>query len=218
MISRSLVAGSVLACGLALVFGTVEASARSGGFGGARGGGGGGMSRGFARPVMRVAPAPRPMVGRFLPGPRPGVRVAPIPNHGFVGHRGFVGNRGFVGHRHGFGRNDFAGRNRGDFDNTGVAVVYGTDPYSSSDPRVWGDPSLTGDPTQTGYPPSAAAPQPEAPAPATVQSFAAAGRICRATVQVVPSESRGRAEIRVTRCYPAEEFQGNRLTLRPTDE
>ena len=74
MISRSLVAGSVLVFGLALVFGTVEASARSGGFGGARGGGFGGMSRGFARPVMRVAP--RPMVGRFLPAPRPGMRVA----------------------------------------------------------------------------------------------------------------------------------------------
>jgi hypothetical protein len=214
MISRSLVAGSVLVFGLALVFGTIEASARSGGFGGARGGGFGGMSRGFARPVMRVAP--RPMVGRFLPAPRPGMRVAPVARHGFVGHRGFDGHRGF-GHRHGFGRHDFAGRNRRDFDNgTGVSVIYGTDPYG--DPTFWGDPSLTGDPTLTGYPPYAAAPQPEAPAPVTVQSFAAAGRICRATVQVVPSESRGSAEVRVTRCYPAEEFQGNRLTLKPTNE
>src|SRR5262245_15701527 len=132
MISRSLVAGSVLVFGLALVFGTIEASARSGGFGGARGGG---MSRGFARPVMRVAPTPRPMAGRFLPAPRPGMRLAPIPRHGFVGHR------------HGFGRHDFAGRNRRDFDNgTGVSVIYGTDPYSSSDPRFWGP---TGDPTVT---------------------------------------------------------------------
>jgi len=197
MVSRSLVAGSVLVFGLALVFGTVEASARSGGFGGARGGGFGGMSRGFARPAMRVAPAPRPVAGRFVPAPRH-ARIAPIHRHGFVGHPGFVG------HRHGFGHR-FGGNHRGNGDNgTGVSVTYGTDPSCCSDPRFWGDPSLTGDPTQTG-PAYTAAPQPESPVPAAVQSFAAAGRLCRASVQLVPSEFGGRSEVRVTRCYAPEE-------------
>lgn len=50
------------------------------------------------------------------------------------------------------------------------------------------------------YPPAPVAPDPILAQPE--DSLAAAGMVCRTTVQIVPRERGGQAQVRVTRCYP----------------
>jgi hypothetical protein len=123
---------------------------------------------------------------------RPVARIAPLHRH-FGAHHAAHRRFGFH-HRHGIGRHHRNGLNN---DAAAAVIFYGSVGDWGNGITDWGN-GNTPDAPVVGALGSNAPAEP-------VSTFAAAGVMCRSTVQTVPRERGGVAQVRVTRCYPPAE-------------
>jgi hypothetical protein len=174
MARRALIAGIIAAVSIGSLALSIDASARPGGGGafGARGGGG------FVGGFHRGSVQPFVRGGHFRG--HVGRRVAPHAHHGKHGpHHGkhglHHGKRGFHHGKHGrlHDRRDI-----------GLGLPFGAVGY------------IDGTVPAAAYGPGSVAPNGIAPNGAVFYRH-----VCRSDVQVVPSGTRGEAEVTVTRCY-----------------